>query len=463
MHLTRRTMISGLVATAAASALPRPLHAQTEAAETLTARAATARIAPADYPDTAVWSYNGAVPGAPIRLRQGERLRRLFRNDLDQPGTVHWHGIRIDNAMDGVPGLTQSVVAPGDSYLYDFELPDAGTYWFHPHNRAWEQMARGLSGALIVEETNGAPEVDLDEVLLIDDWRLSEDGQIAGGFNDMHDWAHAGRIGNWVTVNGTGGWRRMVARNARVRLRLINAANARIFNVAAQGLEGWIVALDGMPLDAPRRFDQLTLAPAQRADLIVDVTANIAEKAYLVGLEGNSGYALATFDVDGEAHAERLPAPNALPANPVSALGAVNEARRIELRMEGGAMGSMRGATMSGRMMGMSELVNAGKVWAFNGMADMPDNPLFEARAGETVKVAIVNDTAWPHAMHLHGHHFRQVLRDGTTGPLRDTLLMDRDESVEIAFVADNPGDWLLHCHMLEHSASGMMTWLRVT
>ena len=126
-------------------------------------------------------------------------------------------------------------------------------------------------------------------------------------------------------------------------------------------------------------------------------------------------------------------------------------------------MGSMRGATMSGRMMVMSELVSAGKVWAFNGMANMTDSPLLEARAGETVKVAIVNDTAWPHAMHLHGHHFRQVLRDGTTGPLRDTLLMDRDQSVEIVFVADNPGDWLLHCHMLEHSAGGMMTWLRVT
>ena len=126
-------------------------------------------------------------------------------------------------------------------------------------------------------------------------------------------------------------------------------------------------------------------------------------------------------------------------------------------------MGRMRGAMMDGRMMSMREMAGAGKVWAFNGMAEMGDTPLIEAARGETVRIAIRNDTAWPHAMHLHGHHFRQIGAEGTAGPLRDTFLMARGESAEIAFVADNPGDWLLHCHMLEHSAGGMMTWLRVT
>jgi FtsP/CotA-like multicopper oxidase with cupredoxin domain len=125
-------------------------------------------------------------------------------------------------------------------------------------------------------------------------------------------------------------------------------------------------------------------------------------------------------------------------------------------------MGRMSGAMMGGAMRGMREMAAAGMVWALNGRADMPDAPLLEAARGQTVRLRLVNDTAWPHAMHLHGHHFRRV--DGPApGPWRDTLLMDRGETAEIAFVADNPGDWLLHCHMLAHAATGMMTWVRVT
>ena len=126
-------------------------------------------------------------------------------------------------------------------------------------------------------------------------------------------------------------------------------------------------------------------------------------------------------------------------------------------------MGGMRGAMMGGRMMDMRGLANAGKIWAFNGITDMPEQPLLTASAGETLRLALINDTAWPHAMHLHGHHFRKIDTTQKQGPLRDTLLVNPRETAEIAFVADNPGDWLLHCHMLEHSPSGMMTWLRVS
>ena len=113
-------------------------------------------------------------------------------------------------------------------------------------------------------------------------------------------------------------------------------------------------------------------------------------------------------------------------------------------------------------MMGMRALVDGGKVWAFNGQADMPKEPLVTASHSETVRLKMINDTAWQHAMHLHGHHFRKISAGGRLGPLRDTLLMRRGETVEIAFVADNPGDWLFHCHMLSHRASGMVSWLRV-
>lgn len=121
-------------------------------------------------------------------------------------------------------------------------------------------------------------------------------------------------------------------------------------------------------------------------------------------------------------------------------------------------MGGMRGGMMGGRRMGAREMAQAGKVWAFNGMGDADAAPLFTAARGETVVVDIANDTVWPHAMHVHGHHFQTIGEDGALGPLRDTILMNRGERRRIAFVADNPGEWLLHCHMLAHAATGMMT-----
>ncbi|MEL6564229.1 MAG: multicopper oxidase family protein [Pseudomonadota bacterium] len=460
-RLTRRQFHHAALGAAAAATLPTVTRSQT--APVLQARAGVARLAPADYPETAIWGYGGSVPGPVLRARQGERMIRLFQNDLPQASSVHWHGIRIENSMDGVAGMTQPAVAPGDEFLYDFALPDAGTYWYHPHDRTYEQMARGLYGALIVDEAEGAPKVDLDEVLLLDDWRLTDDAQIAEGFGHLHDWSHAGRIGNWITVNGEGAWSRAVPRLSRMRLRLVNTANARIFSLGARGLEGWVVALDGMPLETPLPLADLTLAPAQRADLIVDVVADAGEDALLVSFERDGGFAIAAFPVVGAARQVRPDPPAALPPNPVPALGSLETAARATLRMEGGAMGGMRGALMDGRMTDTRDLAAAGKVWAFNGMADMDDAPLIEARLGQTVRITMTNDTAWSHGMHLHGHHFRQIGPSGAAGPLRDTILMNRGETVEIAFVADNPGKWLLHCHMLEHAASGMMTWLRVS
>ena len=125
--------------------------------------------------------------------------------------------------------------------------------------------------------------------------------------------------------------------------------------------------------------------------------------------------------------------------------------------------GGLREAVLDGKTMGIQDLAARGKVWAFNGLAEMPEEPLFTVRRRETVLLTMINDTAWPHGMHLHGHYFRAVASDGVAGPFRDTVLMDREETVRIAFVADNPGDRLLHCHMLEHSVGGMMTWIRVT
>ena len=438
-----------------------PAHAEDRRGVVLHARPATARLAPPGYPETPIWGYDGRVPGPTIRVRQGEPVVRRFVNGLPQPSTVHWHGIRIDNSMDGTPELTQPVVEPGAEFLYDFAPPDAGTYWYHSHHRTFEQLARGLYGVLVVEEPD-PPEVDREEVLVLDDWRLADDASLHDSFDALHDWSHGGRMGNWITVNGESAWSRETSRHERLRLRLVNAANARIFSLALKHLEGWVVALDGQPLPAPRAAGPLVLAPGQRADLIVDVVAGEGEEALLAFRGREQDFALAAFTVRGRSRETRLPAPEPLAPNPVPALGDLAQARRETLRMDGGAMGGMRQAMLGGRMMGARDLAGQGKVWAFNGLAEMPDTPLLTARRGETVRLAMVNDTAWPHAMHLHGHHFRAIASGGAAGPMRDTLLVDRGETAEVAFVADNPGDWMLHCHMPGHSISGMMTWFRV-
>ena len=278
-----------------------------------------------------MWGYGGSVPGPQIRVPQGERVSRFFVNDLPQPSTVHWHGVRIANAMDGVPELTQTEVPPGQSFLYEFDAPDAGTFWYHPHNRAWEQMARGLYGALIVEEPQPLF-VDHDEVLLLDDWYLTAEAELHPSFGDVHDWAHAGRLGNWITINGEGNWTRTVRQHERWRLRLVNTSNARVFPLEVKGLAGWVVALDGQPLSFLQQLSHLELAPAQRADLVVDVLAEEGEEATLtlVQPERSSGLVIGTFGVDGVSRADRLPEPEPLPANPVPPLGDLEKALSAE-------------------------------------------------------------------------------------------------------------------------------------
>ena len=463
MGLGRREFLTGAAALTSGTLRGVPASAGSgrySDPKRLHARLGSAQLAPPDLPETPVWSYEGRVPGPTLRVKQGRRVVRKFINELPQPSTIHWHGIRLDNAMDGVPDLTQPAVPPGGTFLYDFAAPDAGTFWYHPHNRGWEQLARGLYGALVVEEPD-PPEVDRDEVLLIDDWRLAENATIDESFGNLHDWAHNGRIGNWITVNGDSQWTMSVPKNDRLRLRLVNVANSRIFSLSLMNLKGWAVAIDGQPVASPFAVERLELAPAQRVDLIVDAVGGGSE-AFILSREQDVEFALATFTIAGKRRRIQLPQPTPLHANPVSQLGLLDNARRVALRMEGGAMGTMRSAMLDNTEMGPQELVQHGKVWSMNGIAEMPKEPLVRIPVGDTVRISMINETAWPHGMHLHGHHFREIAKDGSLGPLRDTLLVEHTETTEIAFVADNPGDWLLHCHMLEHSVSGMKTWLRV-
>lgn len=449
MKIGRRRLLAG--GTALAVVGPCGLGAAED--EPLVAAAHQIQLAPESYPPTPMWAYGGTVPGPTFRLTQGATFRTRFQNDLPEASAIHWHGLRAPADFDVPPA------APGGAREYAFDLPDAGTNWYGPNANPVAQLARGLAGAVIVEEAN-PPEVDGDELLVLSDWRLVDPADISEDFDNEHDTSHAGRIGNFVTVNGAAEARFESARNARWRLRVVNTAPARIFELELKGLDGWVAAIDGMPVDAPFKAPQIFLAPGQRVDLIVDVTEDVGAEAYLLEIYQGEGFALATFLV-GEGGARR-DAPAALPPNPGAPAPEIAEARILPMRLSGGALRGLADAKRGGEAASEEELAEAGLYWAMDGSAGRPPEPFAILSEGETLRVPLLNQTAFPQALHLHGHHFREVYGDGSLGHARDVQLVDPGTVREIALQGTRKGDWLFRSTVPHHWVGGMENWIRV-
>ncbi|MCW5636967.1 MAG: multicopper oxidase family protein [Rubrivivax sp.] len=466
-----------LAATTAACTLPTAsLRA---AAPRQRLRAAPATVALAGQTAVAAWAYEGRVHGPTLRYRRGAMLDLELDNALPDATTIHWHGLRVPNAMDGVPNVTQPPVAPGERFRYRFALPDSGTFWYHPHLGTPEQVARGLSGALIVEDEE-APEAEHDWLWLLADWRLDEGGGFAEDFYDYMDVSHAGRLGRHVTVNARSApHEQRAAPGERVRLRLVNAAPARIFALRFAGAVPWVIALDGAPLAQAQALGDavLPLGPGMRSDLILDLPREPGARVTVHDVFGRGQRELAVIAADGAAARATAPrpAPRAPAANPLAE--PVLRDAQAETLVLGGGMMSMSGwpddplpARLARRLRRMGGSREADPVWSVNGRAHLTHDPAhapeFEVERGRTVRLTFENRTAWWHPMHVHGHSFRELARNGRPLPgraLRDTMLVAPRETVEVAFVADNPGDWLIHCHVLEHHAGGMGTRFRVS
>ncbi|MBA4782133.1 MAG: multicopper oxidase family protein [Rhizobiales bacterium] len=473
--LSRRGFLAGSAAAGAALSL-HPAWADTHRAFTLRAAPGRARLVPEPWGESDVWCYGGIVPGPEIRVRQGDRLRIEVENALDEETTVHWHGLRVPNAMDGVPNLTQAPIAPGETFTYEFDAVDAGTFWYHPHQRSFEQVGRGLYGALIIEEAD-PPRVDRELLWVLDDWRLTQEAEIDDSFGDFHDMSHAGRLGNTVTINGRAPDAVPVRTGERIRLRLINAANARIFALDFGDLAPQVIALDGQPVTPHAPLDPrgwVVIGPAMRVDLMLDMTGTPGETVTIT----DRFFSDQNFGVVDLAYAEtplRDAPPDwdmALAPNPLREPD-IARARRHEVTFTGGMMGGMverqmgiesQESMMGGGMMGR---MHDGSIWFVNGVAAEGHilDPMLTLERDASHVIAMTNATAFHHPIHLHGHSFRVISRDGAPTAHRewqDTVLMAPRERVEIAFVADNPGDWMFHCHILEHQAGGMMGVFRV-
>ena len=448
--------------TAMVSVLPLPSLAAGVRRYAITAAPTAAHLGPPDRPATSLWLYGGTSPGPLIEAWRGEELEVEFLNNLDVPTTMHWHGIRNLNEMDGVPDLTQAAIEPGERFTYRFPLKDAGSFWYHAHNKGWEQLARGLYGALIVREPDEASGPQ-DITLVADDWRLDEDYQLhEDSFGSLMDWSHQGRLGNWLTVNGTTDPEIPVA-GGTVRLRLINAANARTLAFRlGNGAPMRIVALDGAPCAA---FDaeSVRVAPAQRVDVLASFDdgrtvleeISTGEPIDAVRFVGTTD---ATMPAPALADRPRSDPPRS--DRPRSDRPDTVGARVIDIHMQGGAMGNLESARFEGETVPLRQLAREhSKLWAFNGIVGGYDHMLAELALGEVAVLRVRNDTRWEHAMHLHGHHFWVNSREfGEAGRdvLRDTYLMAPGEIADLVFIADNPGLWLFHCHMMEHHAAGM-------
>ena len=478
--MSRRSVL--LAGASAALTMTTPWAAWADGVRVIRIAAAPGRASldGGDKPQTDVLAYDAKVPGPTLRLKQGEPVRIIVENKLDQDTTVHWHGIRLPNAMDGVPGLTQPPIKPGESFTYEFTPPDAGTFWYHPHANSLQQLGRGLAGALIVEAPEPYP-VDREILWMISDWRLKPDAQIAGGFGNGMEAAMSGRIGNTVTINGTVAGDEPVRAGERIRLRLINSALARIMALKFEGHKPVIVAIDGQPCDPHEPAEgRLLLGPAMRLDVVLDMVGEPGQRYRVIDdFYDEFIYTLIELAYDQRPVARASPfgaiasvPPNPLPQPDIAA------AERHVLALQGGMMSGMmmgggnNGGMMGGGMMGMMGGMGGmgGAPWSINGMsmtgdgqADMP--PLLTLQRGRSCLLTLRNETAWWHPMHLHGHSFLVVSRNSTPNSRRewcDTVLIPPKQTVDVAFVADNPGNWMLHCHVMDHQMAGLMAVLRI-
>lgn len=395
---------------------------------------------------TPVWSYNGSIPGPTIRGQVGQTIEVEFINKLDEPSSIHWHGLIVDNAMDGVPGVTQDPVKAGDRFSYRLKLRDAGTYWYHPHLNGSEQLGRGLKGALIVEPKEKLP-WSQDIVWLIDDWLLEKSGDIFPSFNTGRDLMHDGRWGNVVTINGKYKPKVSVTPGERIRIRLINGANARVLMPLFNGIDAHVIAVDGKPVSQIFKYNGFDLAPGNRIDLDIIIPTEAQGHTYVVedGFTRNK-FPLASIEVK-KVQPVQTPvfdpttAEDFLPANVFSK---VTPSKTWDLD-------AIRGGKF-------------GIGWAMNRLL-WPNSDTADIPMGQPQKIVFRNNSSRLHPMHIHGTFFRVLERNGKPEAepfTRDTVLLSARESVVIGLVPTEPGIWMSHCHIQSHAEAGMMTTVNV-
>ncbi|WP_349357288.1 multicopper oxidase family protein [Salinibacterium sp. G-O1] len=410
------------------------------------------------------WGYNGALNGPTIRAQAGDLLSVQLKNSLSEATSIHWHGLALRNNADGVPDVTQKAVAAGVDYNYSFLAPDPGTYWYHSHVEM--QRERALYGALIIEDPKEPLSYDREWVVILDDWVDGMPGtpdELLASISGMSGMKMGGESGmlmgassNYLAgdagdvkipvhlFNGKSADapdRLEAKRGDRIRLRIINAAGDTAYRVGLQNQQITLTHADGFPVQQVD-VDAVVLGMGERIDALLTVTQD--HTALFALAEGKGGGAMGIISV-GASTAD-------IPSPPVTLSGTVTDGGRLRgdesVLLPTKTVDRVIDMQLTGGMMMYD--------WGINGRRFDPTAPFagaFDIRVNERVRVNINNSTLMWHPMHLHGHTFQL----DNAGARKDTVIVRPGETVSFEFDANNPGQWLTHCHNAYHAARGMM------
>lgn len=443
----------------------------------------------------AFYGYNGQFPGPLLKVQQGSTFTVRMKNKIDQPTSIHWHGVRLENRFDGAVGVTQEAIQPGDSFTYTVTVPDDGMYWYHPHVREDVQQDLGLYGGLLVapKDVGAYPPVNHEEVVFLDDILLSDKGlPLSYGKNEA-DHALMGRFGNTLMANGDmADYRVSTHSGSVVRFSFVNAANTRTFRLAFdEGAAMKLIGGDGGLLEHEQFIDHLILSPSERA--IVDVYFPKARTYSLTHQTpgSNTVTVLANITADVYSFTEHFSKRFSQETDQVATIADIDALRPffdktpdavLHLSVQQKMMGEMghgmmmdHGSTVDGieweDAMPMMNAVatKANTQWKLIDGASRKENMdiKYSFTKGDKVKIRLMNDASdkgsdhpMQHPIHFHGQRFLVLSVNGKPNEnlvWKDTVLVPKDGSVDILLEASNPGDWMMHCHIAEHLSNGMM------
>ena len=450
----------------------------------------------------AMMGYNGQIPGPLLSVDQNVTVSVTFKNDAPFPSSIHWHGLRQDNRFDGVPGLTQDPVLPGESYVYEVNFPDAGIYWYHPHHREEVQQELGLYGNMLVMPPDDAwlPKADRQEVIVLDDFQVGNPGPVAFGEHEPN-FALMGRFGRALLVNGEERPTFTARVGERVRWFVTNVSNTRTWNMSVDDFALEIVASDLSPFLEPVWEESMTIAPAERyvADLYPETPGRYPVVNRIQSLDHTRGMFFSQVDtlawlevtpVEADAIEREPGAPTPAQKELAADLDRMapwrdaEPSRTIELLLRTEGLPPLTQWIMRADqsyflpiefsdtmpMMNWSSTGNEVE-WVIRepstGKENMDVHWTFERDTVEKIRIENRRDSqhAMQHPIHLHGQRFLVLSYNGqqVDHPVwKDTVLIPTGMTADILVEFTNPGEWMLHCHIAEHLETGMMMGFRV-
>jgi len=456
--------------------------------------------------------YNQQSPGPLLLVGQGDEITVNFKNNLDFPTTVHWHGLRLNYTSDGVPGITQDPVLPGDTFEYELRFPDSGVFLYHPHVRTEMQMDLGLYGNILVKSENKIP-ATIQVPLILDDVLITE-----GGLEEFDSKVvtHTlmGRFGNTMMINGDTNYLLEVNQGDVARLYLTNTSNTRVFDfgIEQHGLK--LVADDVSNYEKEELVDSVMLASSERrtVDVLFDkpgaytITHTTPEQTYSLGTvlisssNNENNYEFYNIDKDEDIVAEIDKFRKFFSDFPdlelefdvkTSLVHQMSSDDHSSTDMNGGGHGGDMQSMKSDSSMDMNDHGNEyqpieweDEMPRMNAMSNEENTYWilrdvnsgkegfdidYQANVGDIKKIRLFNnpesDHPMQHPIHLHGQRFLVLSEDGMFNDnlaWKDTVLVPTGKTVDILVEFSNPGQWAMHCHILEHAEAGMITEITV-